>query len=105
MRPIGAQRLTDLCPSVRRLPLGFLQYVADNNGRLGDDGKDPPHACRFQMSEEQLKTFLEAVKADAGHQEKPKKDQSTMSEEELKDISGGSASLIDGLRRGAGDNF
>jgi predicted ribosomally synthesized peptide with nif11-like leader len=50
------------------LLLGFLQ-CSDKCCRLGDDGKQ---LTILQMSEEQLKAFLETVKADAGLQEKLK---------------------------------
>ena len=50
---------------------GFQRQLkcADNRSRLDDDGRK---LTNLQMSEEQLKAFLEAVKADAGLQEKLK---------------------------------
>ena len=95
--------------------LGFLQ-CADYRCRLSDDGR---RLTNLQMSEEQLKAFLDAVKADAGLQEKLKaasdadavvaiakaagfmisadalkKTQTEVSEEELEGVAGG---IVDGF--------
>lgn len=89
---------------------------ADNNSRLGENGKN---LTFLQMSEDQLKAFLEAVKADAGLQEKLKtatstetvaaiargagfvisgddieKAQAEISEEELEGIAGGAGQTL-----------
>ena len=53
--------------------MGWLSWgvvrAADNFCGLGDDGRQ---LTNLQMSEERLKAFLEAVKADAGLQEQLK---------------------------------